>query len=128
MITLATPPITTARLLSRHKAAEGTMAVRFRRPTNWAEEFAATEPILLPDTPYTRREAGVWRTCEKRGEPDRRESRRLEMNNLESDVFVFFGATGDLAYEQIFPGLQAMIIRGHFDMPINRGGKVCVES
>jgi glucose-6-phosphate 1-dehydrogenase len=40
------------------------------------------------------------------------------MENLESDAFVFFGATGDLAYEQIFPALQAMIRRGHFDMPI----------
>ena len=40
------------------------------------------------------------------------------MENLESDAFVFFGATGDLAYEQIFPALQAMIQRGHFDMPI----------
>jgi glucose-6-phosphate 1-dehydrogenase len=40
------------------------------------------------------------------------------MENPESDAFVFFGATGDLAYEQIFPALQAMIRRGHFDMPI----------
>jgi Glucose-6-phosphate dehydrogenase, NAD binding domain len=40
------------------------------------------------------------------------------MENLESDAFVFFGATGDLAYEQIFPALQAMNRRGHFDMPI----------
>jgi glucose-6-phosphate 1-dehydrogenase len=40
------------------------------------------------------------------------------MENLQSDAFVFFGATGDLAYEQIFPALQAMIQRGHFDMPI----------
>jgi len=40
------------------------------------------------------------------------------MENLESDAFVFFGATGDLAHEQIFPALQAMIRRGHFDMPI----------
>jgi hypothetical protein len=64
---LAAPPITTARLLSRHKAAEGTMAVRFGRPANWAEEFAATEPKLLPDSPHTRHEAGVWRICEKRG-------------------------------------------------------------
>jgi glucose-6-phosphate 1-dehydrogenase len=40
------------------------------------------------------------------------------MENLESDAFVFFGATGDLAYEQIFPALQAMIQRGRFDMPI----------
>jgi hypothetical protein len=40
------------------------------------------------------------------------------MENPESDAFVFFGATGDLAYEQIFPALQAMIQRGHFDIPI----------
>ena len=40
------------------------------------------------------------------------------MTNLDSDAFVFFGATGDLAYKQIFPALQAMIRRGHFDMPI----------
>ena len=37
---------------------------------------------------------------------------------LESDAFVFFGATGNLAYQQIPPALQAMIQRGHFDMPI----------
>jgi glucose-6-phosphate 1-dehydrogenase len=36
----------------------------------------------------------------------------------ESDAFVFFGATGDLAYRKIFPALQAMIRRGRFDMPI----------
>ncbi len=36
----------------------------------------------------------------------------------QSDAFVFFGATGDLAYKQIFPALQAMIRRGHFDVPI----------
>ena len=35
-----------------------------------------------------------------------------------SDAFVFFGATGDLAYKKIFPALQAMIKRGGLDMPI----------
>jgi glucose-6-phosphate 1-dehydrogenase len=40
------------------------------------------------------------------------------MKNPESDAFVFFGATGDLASKQVFPALQAMIRRGHFDMPI----------
>ncbi|MEO8053146.1 MAG: hypothetical protein ABI833_22300, partial [Acidobacteriota bacterium] len=34
------------------------------------------------------------------------------MANLESDAFVFFGATGDLASKQIFPALQAMIRHG----------------
>src|SRR5512140_3920288 len=40
------------------------------------------------------------------------------MSNPAVDAFVFFGATGDLAYKQIFPALQALIRRGHFDMPI----------
>src|SRR5215469_9745541 len=35
-----------------------------------------------------------------------------------SDALVFFGATGDLAYRQIFPALYAMIRRGHLDIPI----------
>ena len=42
-----------------------------------------------------------------------------------SDAFVFFGATGDLAYKKIFPALQAMIRRGELDMPLigmSRGG------
>lgn len=35
-----------------------------------------------------------------------------------SDAFVFFGATGDLAYKKIFPALQALMRRGDLDMPI----------
>ncbi len=35
-----------------------------------------------------------------------------------SDAFVFFGATGDLAYKKIFPALQSMIQRRQLDMPI----------
>ena len=35
-----------------------------------------------------------------------------------SDAFVFFGATGDLAYKQIFPALQALTRRGRLDLPI----------
>src|ERR687886_1651627 len=40
------------------------------------------------------------------------------MDSSHSDAFVLFGATGDLAYKQIFPALQAMIRRGHLDIPI----------
>src|SRR5271168_3208749 len=40
------------------------------------------------------------------------------MTILESDAFVFFGATGDLAYKQIFPALYAMVSRGGLDIPI----------
>ena len=35
-----------------------------------------------------------------------------------SDALVFFGATGDLAYKKIFPALQAMVGRGHLDVPV----------
>ena len=34
------------------------------------------------------------------------------------DAFVFFGATGDLAYQQIFPALQSLTRRGHLEMPV----------
>src|SRR5499425_1527090 len=40
------------------------------------------------------------------------------MSNTHSDAFVFFGATGDLAYKKIFPALQAMLKRGHLDVPV----------
>jgi glucose-6-phosphate 1-dehydrogenase len=40
------------------------------------------------------------------------------MNRAESDAFVFFGATGDLAYKKIFPALYAMFRRDGFDIPI----------
>ncbi len=40
------------------------------------------------------------------------------MATQHSDAFVFFGATGDLAYKQVFPALQAMTRRGHLDMPV----------
>jgi glucose-6-phosphate 1-dehydrogenase len=35
-----------------------------------------------------------------------------------SDAFVFFGATGDLAYKQIFPSLQGLIRDEGFNLPI----------
>ncbi|MEO7143789.1 MAG: glucose-6-phosphate dehydrogenase, partial [Bryobacteraceae bacterium] len=35
-----------------------------------------------------------------------------------SGALVFFGATGDLAYKQIFPALQNMIRRGNLDVPV----------
>src|SRR5436853_691169 len=40
------------------------------------------------------------------------------MTNSHSDALVFFGATGDLAYKKIFPALQAMVQRGHLNVPI----------
>ncbi len=40
------------------------------------------------------------------------------MGGAYSDTMVFFGATGDLAYKKIFPALQAMVKRGHLNVPV----------
>jgi glucose-6-phosphate 1-dehydrogenase len=40
------------------------------------------------------------------------------MSDARSDALVFFGATGDLAYKKIFPAQQAMLKRGHLNVPI----------
>jgi len=40
------------------------------------------------------------------------------MKPTHSDTLVFFGATGDLAYKKIFPALQAMLKRGHLNVPV----------
>src|SRR6202045_4062626 len=46
------------------------------------------------------------------------EQRRLPKGAALSDALVFFGATGDLAYKQIFPSLQQMIRRGSLNVPV----------
>ncbi len=40
------------------------------------------------------------------------------MDNVKSDALVFFGATGDLAYKQIFPSLQRLAKRGKLLGPV----------
>jgi len=40
------------------------------------------------------------------------------MPDLQSDALVFFGATGDLAYKQIFPAIQGLIRDEGLDVPI----------
>ena len=40
------------------------------------------------------------------------------MSDAHSDALVFFGATGDLAFKKVFPALQAMVKRGHIDVPV----------
>jgi len=47
------------------------------------------------------------------------------MGNRDTDAFVFFGATGDLAYKKIFPALHRLTRSGRLDVPvigIARGG------
>ena len=40
------------------------------------------------------------------------------MTPIAADALVFFGATGDLAYKQIFPALQKLAKRGKLEMPV----------
>src|SRR5437016_76989 len=40
------------------------------------------------------------------------------MSKERSDALVFYGVTGDLAFKKIFPALQAMVKRGHLDVPV----------
>ncbi|HRX87585.1 MAG TPA: glucose-6-phosphate dehydrogenase, partial [Phycisphaerae bacterium] len=40
------------------------------------------------------------------------------MEPRQSDAFVFFGATGDLAKKKIFPALHAMARRGRLRIPV----------
>src|SRR5580704_9933247 len=46
------------------------------------------------------------------------EQRRSPKGAELSDALVFFGATGDLAYKQIFPSLQQMIRHGNLNVPV----------
>jgi glucose-6-phosphate 1-dehydrogenase len=40
------------------------------------------------------------------------------MNAARSDAIVFYGATGDLAYKQIFPALYALAQQRRLDIPV----------
>src|SRR5271168_3604217 len=40
------------------------------------------------------------------------------VQNTGSGALVFFGATGDLAYKQIFPALQSLIRHGRLNIPV----------
>ena len=86
---------------------EGVPAARAERGALRALQLAwrrrLPEPAALRDAVRVRRP--------RREEVDERRTER-------SDAFVFFGATGDLAYKKIFPALQAMIRRGQLDMPV----------
>src|SRR6185437_6948069 len=49
---------------------------------------------------------------------DRMPPMNQTMHALPSDALVFFGITGDLAFKQIFPALQALIRRTLLNVPI----------
>jgi glucose-6-phosphate 1-dehydrogenase len=49
------------------------------------------------------------------GDPDPRSG---PIDKQPADAIVFFGATGDLAYKQIFPALLGLVERNHLDLPV----------
>jgi glucose-6-phosphate 1-dehydrogenase len=58
--------------------------------------------------------ADIWKNLTAR----RKWLEEITVTNSHSDALVFFGATGDLAYKKIFPALQAMVKRGHLNVPV----------
>jgi glucose-6-phosphate 1-dehydrogenase len=46
------------------------------------------------------------------------ENRERQVSEADSDGFVFFGASGDLAFKKIFPALFAMSRRGRLGVPV----------
>jgi glucose-6-phosphate 1-dehydrogenase len=62
--------------------------------------------------------AAAFRRLLRTGERRLRIAHPTYMTPHRSDAFVFFGATGDLAYKKIFPALQALIRRGDLNIPI----------
>jgi glucose-6-phosphate 1-dehydrogenase len=44
--------------------------------------------------------------------------RRTADDQQRSDALVFFGATGDLAYKQVFPALQGLVEQHRLDIPV----------
>src|SRR5262249_19640066 len=72
-------------------------------------------------TPIRRLASGLQMTDRCGGSIGKRSPRTgpgASMANFESDAFVFFGATGDLAFRQVFPALQSLIRRNAFNGPI----------
>ena len=91
-------PVSTVHLARRVRLPGQTAlgdAVRVRRPCGKDRQIAAGKQ--LPASP-----------------PERTSM----ITHTPSDALVFFGATGDLAYKKIFPALQAMVKRGHLEVPV----------
>ena len=99
---------------SRHRRSRA--GRRFSPPRSTNASARAAKPTIR--TSCCRRcatnSADIWKNPPKSG----RLERTAIMNESHSDALVFFGATGDLAYKKIFPALQAMVKRGHLDVPV----------
>jgi glucose-6-phosphate 1-dehydrogenase len=51
-------------------------------------------------------------------QPGQARERSKPIDQQRSDAIVFFGATGDLAYKEIFPALHGLVARNRLDVPI----------
>ena len=86
---------------------------RALRPLCFAGAGRFCQPAALGHALWLRWTPRAQRRCEQPAV-----SGTLRAVENPTDAFVFFGATGDLAYRQIFPALQALVRRGVLTVPI----------
>src|SRR5271165_3170341 len=80
---------------------------------------------ILPRRRQSGRESGLahlgpdWRGADfGQSHHHLREKQVTDTQKIPSDALVFFGATGDLAFKQIFPALLALVERHGLNIPI----------
>src|SRR5215475_15710060 len=87
-------------------------------PPRCTSVSAHVAKLIMPTSFYPRCASGSADTWKSPKKNLRLRKGERFMSNLHSDALVFFGATGDLAYKKIFPSLQAMVKRGHLNVPV----------
>src|SRR6266853_2588763 len=86
-------------------------------PAPFTSDSARGEKLISPTSSCPRCDINSADTS-KNPTPNPKWLEETIVTNSHSDALVFFGATGDLAYKKIFPALQAMLKRGHLDVPV----------
>src|SRR5882672_3090384 len=86
-------------------------------PAPFTSDSAPGEKLISPTSSCPRCDINLADTS-KNPTPSPKWLEETIVTNSHSDALVFFGATGDLAYKKIFPALQAMLNRGHLNVPV----------
>src|SRR5258706_4366498 len=86
-------------------------------PAPFTSDSARGEKLISPTSSCPRCDINLADTS-KNPTPSPKWLEETIVTNSHSDALVFFGATGDLAYKKIFPALQAMLNRGHLNVPV----------
>src|SRR6266403_2143391 len=86
-------------------------------PAPFTSDSARGEKLISPTSSCPRCDLNLADTS-KNPTPSPKWLKETIVTNSHSDALVFFGATGDLAYKKVFPALQAMLKRGHLNVPV----------